>query len=158
MVTEAHTTISGPSGSAEAEYFFEDFFESKGLNSTPTAFDGRSDYGGFLDRGIAAGGLFTGAEEIKTAEQAALFGGQAGVALDSNYHQAGDNVTNLNYEAFVVNTQAIAAAVAEYATSWDSLPAPNATVTRRSIEKRASIGKRSAASGSLGKYCAHAVL
>ncbi|OQN95646.1 hypothetical protein B0A48_18245 [Cryoendolithus antarcticus] len=150
--------ISGPPGSAEAEYLFEDFFESKGLNSTPTAFDGRSDYGGFLDRGIAAGGLFTGAEEIKTAEQAALFGGQAGVALDSNYHQAGDNVTNLNNEAFVVNTQAIAAAVAEYATSWDSLPALNVTVTRRSIEMRASVGKRSAATGSLGKHCAHAVL
>ena len=34
-------------------------------------FDGRSDYGPFIAVGIPAGGLFTGAEGVKTAEQAA---------------------------------------------------------------------------------------
>ena len=51
---------------------------ARGLPSEPTAFDGRSDYGPFIAVGIPAGGLFTGAEGIKTAEQAAMYGGTAG--------------------------------------------------------------------------------
>ena len=50
---------------------FNDYFAGQGLASEPTAFDGRSDYGPFIAVGIPAGGLFTGAEGIKTAEQAA---------------------------------------------------------------------------------------
>ncbi|KAI7473459.1 hypothetical protein KC357_g5510 [Hortaea werneckii] len=119
--------LSGPPGSAQAEAFFEDWFASNGLNSVPTEFSGRSDYGPFLDAGIPAGGLFTGAEVEKTEEEAALFGGTAGVSFDPNYHQVGDNYTNLNFEAFVANTKAIAAAVAEYGTSFDSIPAGNST-------------------------------
>ena len=44
----------------------------------PTAFDGRSDYGPFIAVGIPAGGLFSGAEGIKTPEEAAIYGGTAG--------------------------------------------------------------------------------
>ena len=47
----------------------------------PTAFDGRSDYKPFQDNGVAAGGLFSGAEVAKTAAQAAKWGGTAGVAV-----------------------------------------------------------------------------
>ena len=57
------------------------YFASQGLESEPTAFDGRSDYGPFIAVGIPAGGLFSGAEGIKTAEQAAVYGGTAGVAV-----------------------------------------------------------------------------
>ena len=49
--------------------------------------------------GIPAGGIFTGAEQIKTAQEAALFGGTAGVALDPCYHQACDTINNLNLKA-----------------------------------------------------------
>ena len=52
-----------------------DYFASQGLESEPTEFDGRSDYDAFITAGIPAGGLFTGAEDIKTAEQAAIYGG-----------------------------------------------------------------------------------
>jgi len=38
-------------------------------------------------RGVPAGGLFTGAEEIKTVEQQELFGGSAKAALDTCYHR-----------------------------------------------------------------------
>ncbi|KAF2471286.1 Zn-dependent exopeptidase, partial [Lindgomyces ingoldianus] len=113
---------TGPPGSADIEHFFENYFASAGENFTATAFDGRSDYLAFIDNGIPAGGTFTGAEEIKTQEEAEAFGGQAGVATDPNYHQAGDTVENLNMEAFVLNTKAIAAAVATYATTFESLP------------------------------------
>ncbi|KAK8152460.1 putative leucine aminopeptidase 2 [Phyllosticta citrichinensis] len=119
--------ISGPAGSAEAEALFENYFKDKGLPSQATEFDGRSDYGPFLDAGIPAGGLFTGAEQIKTAEEATKYGGQAGVATDANYHAAGDTTDNLNATAFLVNAQGIAHAVATYGRSFDSLPARNST-------------------------------
>lgn len=108
-------------GSAEIEHFFEAWFADDGLNSTATAFYGRSDYQAFIGNGIPAGGTFTGTEEIKT-EEAAMFGGEAGVATDVNYHQASDTVANLNLTVFEVNTKAIAAAVAMYAKSFESLP------------------------------------
>ena len=53
-----------------------------GLAFEPTAFDGRSDYGPFIAAGdIPSGGLFTGAEGVKTAAQAAVYGGTAGAAV-----------------------------------------------------------------------------
>ncbi|CEJ54930.1 hypothetical protein PMG11_01216 [Penicillium brasilianum] len=128
---------TGPAGSAQIEALFEDYFTSKHLPYIATAFDGRSDYDGFISRGIPAGGLFTGAEGIKTDEEAKLFGGQAKVAYDANYHAAGDNVTNLNHEAFLINSRATAFAVATYANSLTSIPPHNATVARRGAKKRA---------------------
>ncbi|KAK8121805.1 aminopeptidase Y [Apiospora sp. TS-2023a] len=114
--------FSGPAGSDQIERDFEDFFKANGLPSVPSVFSGRSDYAGFIENGIPSGGLFTGAEVLKTAEEAALFGGQAGEPLDANYHQAGDNIDNLAQDAYLVNTKAIANSVAKYAMSWSSLP------------------------------------
>lgn len=113
---------SGPTGSAEAEHEFAKYFDSKGLGHTEIAFDGRSDYGPFLEANIAAGGIAAGAEAEKTVEEQKLFGGQAGVAYDINYHSAGDNVANLNATAWAVMTGAIAHTTATYARSWDSIP------------------------------------
>ncbi len=89
--------IKGPSGSDDIEQVFEDFFSSQGLASEPTAFDGRSDYDAFITAGIPAGGLFTGAEDAKTEEQVALYGGLATfegqpVSFDPCYHQACDSL------------------------------------------------------------------
>ena len=61
----------GPTGSGFIEDVFVDYFASQGLFNEPTAFDGRSDYGPFIADGIPAGGLFTGAEQPKTAAQVA---------------------------------------------------------------------------------------
>ncbi|MGW6174997.1 M20/M25/M40 family metallo-hydrolase [Arthrobacter sp. NPDC055138] len=88
--------LTGPNGSANVEHIFEDYFASQGLATEPTAFDGRSDYFAFINNGIPAGGLFTGAEEIKTDEQAAIYGGTAGEAYDPCYHQACDTVENVD--------------------------------------------------------------
>ena len=89
--------IKGPSGSDNIEQVFEDYFDSQGLASEPTAFDGRSDYDAFISAGIPAGGLFTGAEDTKTEEQVALYGGLATyngqpVSYDPCYHQACDSM------------------------------------------------------------------
>lgn len=128
--------LTGPAGSAQIEKLFEKFYNSQKKAHIPTAFDGRSDYDGFISRGIPSGGLFTGAEGIKTQKEAEMFGGEAGVAYDVNYHAAGDNTTNLNHEAFLLNTKATAYAVATYARDVSSIPKHNATKTRRSIYKR----------------------
>lgn len=128
---------TGPAGSAQIEALFEKYYTSKNLPYIPTAFDGRSDYDGFISRGIPAGGLFTGAEGIMTEAEAKMFGGQANIAYDVNYHAAGDNFTNLNHEAFLINSKATAFAVATYANSLVSIPPHNATVTRRDVKKRA---------------------
>ena len=87
------TGTAGPAGSAEIEQMFLDYFASQGLATEPTAFDGRSDYGPFIAEGIPAGGLFSGAEGIKTAEQAQIYGGVAGEAYDRCYHEACDTIT-----------------------------------------------------------------
>jgi hypothetical protein len=85
-----------PAGSAEIEDLFLDYFASQGLATRPTAFDGRSDYGPFIEAGIPAGGLFTGAEGIKTAEEASVFGGTAGQQYDPCYHLGCDGLSNLS--------------------------------------------------------------
>jgi Zn-dependent M28 family amino/carboxypeptidase len=80
----------GPPGSGEIEAMFEDYFEGVGLAHAPTPFSGRSDYGPFIEEGIPAGGLFTGAEGGKTAAEAAIFGGTVGAQYDPCYHLACD--------------------------------------------------------------------
>ena len=87
---------AGPPGSAEIEKTFERYFESQDLPYKGTDFTGRSDYGPFIATGIPSGGLFTGAEGIKTADEAAIWGGTAGVAYDPCYHQACDTFANIN--------------------------------------------------------------
>ncbi len=93
------TPVEGPAGSGEIESVFTDYFASQGLESEPTEFSGRSDYGPFIAVGIPAGGLFTGAEGVKTEEQAAIYGGTAGEWYDPCYHQACDDISNLSMDA-----------------------------------------------------------
>src|SRR3954464_11483570 len=62
----------------------------RGGGGEPIPFDGRSDYVGFVDRGIPAGGVFAGAEAPKTAAQVARYGGVQGEQLDPCYHEACD--------------------------------------------------------------------
>jgi Zn-dependent M28 family amino/carboxypeptidase len=105
------TPTAGPPGSAQIEAIFNQYFASQGLATEPTAFDGRSDYGPFIAVGIPAGGLFTGAEGIKTPEQAAIYGGTAGVAYDPCYHQACDTINNVSTKALFEMGDAAADAV-----------------------------------------------
>jgi Zn-dependent M28 family amino/carboxypeptidase len=93
------TALAGPPGSAEIEDIFTSYLAGRNLASEPTEFNGRSDYGPFIAVGIPAGGLFSGAEGIKTEEQAQVYGGTAGEPYDPCYHQACDTITNLNTDA-----------------------------------------------------------
>ena len=126
----------GPPGSGAIERMFHRYFDKIGSDSDETAFSGRSDYGPFIALNVPAGGLFTGAEGVKTAEQAVTFGGTAGEAYDPCYHQSCDDLGNLSMRALKLNSKAIAHAVAKYARSTRTVngdrsghepPAPTAT-------------------------------
>ncbi|WP_028848360.1 MULTISPECIES: M28 family metallopeptidase [Thermocrispum] len=112
----------GPYGSADIEKTFVDFIKKQyKITTQGTDFDGRSDYGPFIEVGIPSGGLFTGAEGIKTEEQAKLWGGKAGVAYDPCYHAKCDNLGNLDRKALEVNSDAMAWAIANYALSTEKV-------------------------------------
>ena len=93
-------TPSGPQHSDKIEELFEEHFDAQELEHQPTPFDGRSDYGPFIEVGIASGGLFTGAESIKTASEESSYGGDAGVAYDECYHEFCDDIYNIHEGVF----------------------------------------------------------
>jgi Zn-dependent M28 family amino/carboxypeptidase len=133
------TPDAGPPGSDVIENVFLDYFAGKGLANKPTAFDGRSDYGPFIDVGIPAGGLFTGAEGIKTAEEAVIFGGEAGVAYDACYHLACDDINNigtLGLKTLDEMSDAVAHAIITLANRREPLvpPAERARVSRVELD------------------------
>jgi Zn-dependent M28 family amino/carboxypeptidase len=109
------TASTGSTGSGVVEKVFVDFFTSVGRPTEPTAFDGRSDYDAFVAAGIPAGGLFTGAEDIMTAEQAAKWDGEAGKAFDPCYHAACDDLDNVDLVALDEMTDAIAHGILTFA-------------------------------------------
>ncbi|SEG43951.1 M28 family metallopeptidase [Vibrio hangzhouensis] len=112
-----------PYGTSDIELNFNKFFASKQLSTVPQALSKRSDYAGFADWGVAFGGLFTGAEKTKTADEVALFGGDIDVAYDVCYHQACDDLNNVSQEALHINTQALAYVTTYYAMSETLFPA-----------------------------------
>jgi Zn-dependent M28 family amino/carboxypeptidase len=114
---------AGPAGSTAIEDLFNGFYASRGLAFEPTPFDGRSDYGPFIAEGvdIPAGGLFTGAEGMKTLAQRDIYGGIAGQQYDPCYHEACDTFSNNNNEVLDLNSDAIAFATLTYAMSTRSV-------------------------------------
>ena len=127
---------AGPAGSGQIEQDFHDYFASVGLASGETAFSGRSDYGPFIAEGVPAGGLFTGAEGIKTAEQAELFGGEAGAPYDACYHAACDDTNNLSIEALDQLSDAVAHLTVTYAMSTVEVNGAGAPVKGKGAKDR----------------------
>ncbi|TPX16536.1 uncharacterized protein E0L32_003830 [Thyridium curvatum] len=111
-----------PVGSQELRDLYVDWYKAHGLNYTFIPFDGRSDYDAFIKHGIPGGGIATGAEGIKTKQEQEMFGGVAGEWYDKNYHQIGDDVSNVNLTAWEVNTKLVAHSVATYALSFKGFP------------------------------------
>ena len=86
-----------------------------GRETEPTAFDGRSDYDPLVAAGIPAGGLFTGAEDIMTAEQAAKWDGNAKKAFDPCYHAPCNDLDNVDLVALDEMADAIAHGILTFA-------------------------------------------
>ncbi|MER5259035.1 M28 family metallopeptidase [Streptomyces sp. NPDC002855] len=94
------------------EKTFKDFYGGLDLATEPDEEgDGRSDHAPFKDAGVPVGGLFSGADYKKTAEQAQNWGGTAGEPFDKCYHSACDTESNVDGTALNHNSDAVAYAV-----------------------------------------------
>ena len=69
----------------------------------------------FINAGIGAGGLSTGSDQVKTAEQAELFGGTAGLTMHPTYHTAADRLDNVNMKSLDDTSDAVAHAILWFA-------------------------------------------
>jgi Zn-dependent M28 family amino/carboxypeptidase len=110
-----------PEGSIAIEDLYESYYTAIGEPYDDTEFSGRSDYEAFILAGIPSGGLFTGAEEIKTEEQAAIWGGTPGEQFDPCYHEPCDTYANVDLHALEVNSDLIAFAMLTFAYSTETV-------------------------------------
>ena len=113
--------VAIPEGSIAIEDLYESYYTMVDEPYDDTEFSGRSDYEAFILADIPSGGLFTGAEEIKTAEQQTIWGGTTGAQFDPCYHEACDTFGNVNLHALDVNSDLIAFAMMTYAYSTESV-------------------------------------
>jgi Zn-dependent M28 family amino/carboxypeptidase len=130
----------GPFGSGQIEAAFANYFEATGQATEGTDFNGRSDYNEFIVNGIPAGGLFTGADGVKTPAQEAKWGGNAGITYDPCYHTACDNLGNVDRVVFDRMSDGVAWVIASYAISTEDVngvPPRSARAKARTAAKRA---------------------
>ncbi|GIF76981.1 M20/M25/M40 family metallo-hydrolase [Asanoa siamensis] len=124
---------AGPAGSATIETTFANYFAAQRLPVKKTAFEFRSDYGPFFDAGVPVGGVHSGFDGLKTAEEAAIFGGTVGAQYDPCYHQACDNLGNVN--TTVLHQLADAAAHSIVTLAWAAPVARTPQPARSSIDR-----------------------
>jgi Zn-dependent M28 family amino/carboxypeptidase len=104
-----------PEGSAGIERTLAAYLDGAGKKAQDTDFDGRSDYDAFTQAGVPSGGLFAGAEDNMTAEQAKLWGGQADKPFDPNYHKSTDTLEHIDRNALEIQGRGVAYAIGLYA-------------------------------------------
>ena len=110
-----------PPGSEAIEDLYESYYTLAGEPYDDTQFSGRSDYQAFIEAGIPSGGLFTGAEVVKSPAQVAIWGGMAGEQFDPCYHEVCDTFGNVALHALDVNSDLIAFAQLTFAYSTESV-------------------------------------
>jgi Zn-dependent M28 family amino/carboxypeptidase len=114
-----------PEGSAGIERTLVAYLKGVGKPPQDYSFDGRSDYDGFAQAGIPAGGLFSGAEDKMTADQAKLWGGDANQPFDPNYHKPTDTLDHIDRTSLEIQGRGVAFAIGLYAqdqTGRNGLP------------------------------------
>jgi Zn-dependent M28 family amino/carboxypeptidase len=104
-----------PEGSAGIERTLVAYLKAAGKTAQDTSFDGRSDYDGFTLAGIPSGGLFSGAEEKMSVEQARLWDGRAEEPFDPNYHKDTDTFDKIDRTAMDINGGGVAYVTGFYA-------------------------------------------
>ncbi|QFG24265.1 M28 family peptidase [Actinomadura sp. WMMB 499] len=97
-----------PAGSAAIEKMFREYYGGRDLPTAESEFNGRSDYGPFIEHGIPAGGIATGADGVKTAAEAKEYGGRAGKVYDPCYHAKCDRMTNVSMRLLDTNVDGVA--------------------------------------------------
>jgi Zn-dependent M28 family amino/carboxypeptidase len=110
-----------PAGSNAVRALIEAGVERAG--GTPVGVDlgGGSDHRAFAEAGIPTGGVYAGAVDSVTAEQAATTGAIAGQPADRCYHRPCDNVANVNVALLRLLTSALADATVRLANNPELL-------------------------------------
>jgi Zn-dependent M28 family amino/carboxypeptidase len=106
-----------PPGSAGVERTLAGYLNLAGVRPADLPLGRASDYSAFLGAGIPIGGVTTGAAQRKSATQARLWGGRAGVPFDSNHQRPGDTIANVDRATLTLTGPAVAFAVGTYANS-----------------------------------------
>ena len=114
-------SVPAPPGSGDIESLFKRYYVERDIPVRDAAFTGRSDYQAFINNGIPSGGLSTGSDGIKTAEQVGLWGGIAGEQYDQCYHQACDDIDNVSHTALRINADAMAYTIYLFATGKETI-------------------------------------
>lgn len=91
------------------------------LANRPVALGVPSDSYGFVSYGIPTGGLFSGANNIKSSDEASDFGGSSGQPYDACYHQGCDDVGNLDEDLYLSLARAAASGVQDIGLSDERL-------------------------------------
>ena len=115
-VTFVYADGHAPRGSGGITIDYEVWLEGRGLPSARLDLGGASDHRAFAEAGIPTGGIFTGATDVLTPEQAELFGGTAGAPPDSCYHLPCDTVDNVDLERAALHADASLAVALRLAT------------------------------------------
>jgi aminopeptidase Y len=123
---------AGPAGTAAIEQGFLAYYDAMGVPVKGADLTGLSDYGTFYILGIPTGGIFTGAQDIKTPAEAAIWGGTAGQQYDPCFQLACDTFSNVNLAALDFNADVTAYATLRYAMS---------TVDVNGVEGKGNAGK-----------------
>lgn len=111
----------GPQGSAAIEQVFQVYYESVGQPHKGIDLNLGSDHLPFVGAGIPVGGIYTGTFDTKTAEEAAIWGGTAGIPYDPCYHLACDGINNVSLTALEVNADAVAYSVLQFGMSTEAV-------------------------------------
>lgn len=85
-----------PAGSTAAQDLLAAAVERAGGSPVGVDLGGGSDHHGFAEAGVATAGIFSGASDPVTAEQAAASGAIAGRPADACFHQPCDDLENTN--------------------------------------------------------------
>jgi Zn-dependent M28 family amino/carboxypeptidase len=99
---------AAPAGSDAVHALLAAAVERAGGTPVEVDIGGGSDHYGFAQAGVATGGVFSGASEPVTADQAATAGAIAGRPADACYHQSCDDVANANLPLARLLTAALA--------------------------------------------------
>jgi hypothetical protein len=108
-----------PEGSAIAAELLRAAVERAGATPVGVDLHGRSDHYGFADVAVPTAGLFSGALEPVTEDQAAASDATAGRPADPCYHQACDDVDNVDLPL----ARVLAAALADFTVRVAEEPA-----------------------------------
>lgn len=105
-----YANSGSPDGSTAISAFLVAWLQASGVPAETEDLGGGSDHFFFAQAGVPIGGIFSGATESVSPEQAAANGGEAGAPMDPCYHLACDTVENVDVTQAATFAQAAAAA------------------------------------------------